>query len=226
MERKILILTSRKSNNEEIFLWQHIKKIENINNFKLESCKNLRYVLCVIEMTAAVTEILKFIDLIKKKYDLPICVFEKNIIENYPGEREKLRKKADIIIGETFPKKDFFFLIEQMSGLNPEATYSIPGKNKEADLIRIFPDCRKLYINNVEINLTKKEFDIFHYLFQKKGIVVTPKELYENVWKQEYISDDTNIMAHIHRLRYKVEEDPKKPKYICNQYSVGYYFGV
>ena len=71
----------------------------------------------------------------------------------------------------------------------------------------------------------RKEFDIFYYLFQKKGDVVSHKELYEKVWKREYIHDDTNIMAHIHRLRGKVEKDPKNPRYICNQYGIGYYFG-
>ena len=88
-----------------------------------------------------------------------------------------------------------------------------------------YPNKRALYIDNIEINLTKKEFDIFTYLFQKRGAVVSHKELYEMVWKREYLHDDTNIMAHIHRLRGKVEKDPKKPKYICNQYGVGYYFG-
>ena len=91
--------------------------------------------------------------------------------------------------------------------------------------ILIYPNRRVLYIDNTEVNLTKKEFDIFTYLFQKRGAVVSHKELYEMVWKREYLHDDTNIMAHIHRLRGKVEKDPKKPKYICNQYGVGYYFG-
>ena len=95
----------------------------------------------------------------------------------------------------------------------------------ENGIIRIYPYKRELYINENRVNLTRKEFDIFYYLFQKKGDVVSHKELYERVWKREYIHDDTNIMAHIHRLRGKVEKDPKKPKYICNQYGVGYYFG-
>ena len=75
------------------------------------------------------------------------------------------------------------------------------------------------------MELTKIEFDIFYYLFRKEGDVVSHKELYERVWKREYTHDDTNIMAHIHRLRGKVEKDPKNPKYICNQYGIGYYFG-
>ena len=84
---------------------------------------------------------------------------------------------------------------------------------------------KKLYCQHKKIELTKIEFDIFLYLFQKRGAVVSHKELYEMIWKREYLHDDTNIMAHIHRLRGKVEKDPKKPKYICNQYGVGYYFG-
>lgn len=224
MEGKILILISNESKRDFFYIQQYLKEIGNMSD--LEFRKDMKYVLCIIEMAATISEVLYAINLIKKNYAIPICVFEENIFEDYPGEKEKLKEKADIIVGRTFVQKDFFLLLEQLMGLKSKMKCITMETNTGTDLIKVLPDCRKLYINSVEINLTKKEFNIFHYLFQKKGIVVTPKELYENVWKQEYISDDTNIMAHIHRLRYKVEDDPKNPKYICNQYSVGYYFGV
>lgn len=110
---------------------------------------------------------------------------------------------------------DIIFLDIEMPELNGIET---------AKKLRKWDVKRKLYINENRVNLTRKEFDIFYYLFQKKGDVVSHKELYERVWKQEYIHDDMNIMAHIHRLRGKIEKDPKNPRYICNQYGVGYYF--
>ena len=135
----------------------------------------------------------------------------------------------DILIRRSFTQKEFFLLIDRVLDLEGEKeTVSIEKKVEtigENGIIRIYPYKRELYIDENRVNLTKKEFDIFYYLFQKKGDVVSHKELYERVWKREYIHDDTNIMAHIHRLRGKVEKDPKKPKYICNQYGVGYYFG-
>ena len=180
-------------------------------------------------MPASVQEIRCFAKFVKKFYSLPICVFEENIIESYPGEKWEIKGMIDILIRRSFTQKEFFLLIDRV--LDLESAKEMVSTEKKVEIvegkgiIRIYPYKRKLYINDIKIDLTRKEFDIFYYLFEKKGDVVSHKELYERVWKREYIHDDTNIMAHIHRLRGKVEKDPKKPKYICNQYGVGYYFG-
>lgn len=76
-----------------------------------------------------------------------------------------------------------------------------------------------------EIPFTKIEFDIVKYLAFQNGRAVTYKELYEQVWKREYLLDDMNIMAHIHRIRKKLEWNPKEPVYIRNVYGIGYRFG-
>lgn len=58
-------------------------------------------------------------------------------------------------------------------------------------------------------SINKIEFDIICFLAQQNGRVVTYKELYEAVWNREYLQDDGNIMAHIHRIRQKIERDIK-----------------
>ena len=73
--------------------------------------------------------------------------------------------------------------------------------------------------------LTKIEFDIVRFLAEQNGRVVTYKELYEKVWHCEYLHDDGSIMAHIHRIRLKMENDIKNPVYIQNVYGIGYRFG-
>ena len=213
MDKRILILTGEKSNTKGTFIWKHIE---------------YDYLLCILEVPASVQEIRYFALSVKKFYSLPICVFEKNIIESYPGEKLRIIGMIDILIKRSFAKKEFFLLIDRVLDLEDKKE-TMPAEKKveaigEDGVIKIYPYKRKLYINENRVNLTRKEFDIFYYLFQKKGDVVSHKELYERVWKQEYIHDDMNIMAHIHRLRGKIEKDPKNPRYICNQYGVGYYF--
>lgn len=231
MNKRILILTDQKSNTKGTFIWQHIENLKDINDSILGMGvgKNFEYLLCVLEVPASVQEIQRFIKSVKRFYSLPICIFEKNIIESYPGEKWEIKGLIDILIRRSFTQKEFFLLIDRILALESE-TEPVPIEKKvetiaENGIIRIYPYKRELYINENRINLTRKEFDIFYYLFEKKGDVVSHKELYERVWKREYLHDDTNIMAHIHRLRGKVEKDPKRPKYICNQYGVGYYFG-
>lgn len=83
---------------------------------------------------------------------------------------------------------------------------------------------RKIILKGQEIPCTKLEFNIIYYLASNKERAVTYKELYEAVWQKEYLCDDMNIMAHIHRIRQKLEADPKHPKYIQNIYGIGYRF--
>lgn len=230
MYKKILVLTENKICDNKKFVFQQLERLRNHKQEYSISIDNATsYTLCIIEFQASVSELLYLTHKVRSYYSLPTCIFESNIIERYPGEKEKLLGKVDILIKRVFEKGDFFLLVDYILDLKDKKDFESEEIKLELtdsnDVIKIYPGKRKLYINNTAISLTKKEFDIFIYLFQKRGAVVSHKELYERVWKREYLHDDTNIMAHIHRLRGKVEKDPKKPKYICNQYGVGYYFG-
>ncbi len=90
---------------------------------------------------------------------------------------------------------------------------------------QIVPGRRQVFLKGKEISLTRTEFDIVLYLAMQNGRAVTYKELYEAVWHSEYLFDDESIMAHIHRIRMKLESDRKHPFYIQNVYGVGYRFG-
>jgi len=78
----------------------------------------------------------------------------------------------------------------------------------------------KLYDNLIE--LTPREFDILLYLAQKRGDVVSAEELFEKVWKEKYLESNNTVMVHIRRIREKLKEDNKKPKFITTVWGVGY----
>lgn len=73
-----------------------------------------------------------------------------------------------------------------------------------------------------EIPLTPIEFSILLYLCQHKGKVVTSEELFENVWKEKYLDSNNTVMAHIARIREKLQENARKPKFIKTVWGVGY----
>lgn len=92
-------------------------------------------------------------------------------------------------------------------------------------------DIRGLYISKIshkcimngrEILLTPLEFDILWYLCGKKGKVVSSEELFEAVWKEKYLDSNNTVMAHIARLREKLGEPARNPKYIKTVWGVGY----
>ncbi len=73
-----------------------------------------------------------------------------------------------------------------------------------------------------ELALTPIEFSILWYLCDRKGKVVSSEELFENVWKEKFLDNNKTVMAHIGRLREKMQENPKNPKFIKTVWGVGY----
>ena len=73
-----------------------------------------------------------------------------------------------------------------------------------------------------EILLTPIEFSIVWYLAKHQGEVVTSEELFENVWKEKYLDNNNTVMAHVARLREKLNENPRNPKFIKTVWGVGY----
>ena len=74
-----------------------------------------------------------------------------------------------------------------------------------------------------ELALTPIEFSILWYLCSRQGRVVPSEELFEAVWKEKYLQNSNNtVMAHIARLREKMNEPPRNPKFIKTVWGVGY----
>ena len=73
-----------------------------------------------------------------------------------------------------------------------------------------------------QIELTPMEFDILLYLAQKRGNVVSSEELFEKVWKERYLDNNNTVMVHIRRIREKLKENSKNPKFIKTIWGVGY----
>ena len=83
---------------------------------------------------------------------------------------------------------------------------------------------RTVTVQNIPVELTGKEFDLLLVLASNKGRVFTKKQLYTQVWTEEYDFDDNNIMAFISKLRKKIEPNPEQPFYIQTVRGVGYRF--
>lgn len=73
-----------------------------------------------------------------------------------------------------------------------------------------------------ELCLTPIEFSILWYLCENRGKVVSSEELFEAVWGEKYLNNNNTVMAHIGRLREKLKEPAKKPRFIKTVWGVGY----
>ena len=77
---------------------------------------------------------------------------------------------------------------------------------------------------NGTFELPPKEFDLLLFLAANQGRIVTKQQIYEAVWGEPYVYDDSNIMAVISRLRKKLERDAAHPYYVQTVKGVGYRF--
>ena len=107
--------------------------------------------------------------------------------------------------------------------------YNVSGssqatKQSEYDIrgLVINKDSHKCSLYGREISLTPIEFSILWYLCEHQGKVVPSEELFEAVWKEKYMNNNNTVMAHIGRLREKLEEPAKKPRFIKTIWGVGY----
>lgn len=83
----------------------------------------------------------------------------------------------------------------------------------------------QLYVDSKLVKLKEMEFRLLKFLIENKNKVLTKDELFENVWKDTFISDGT-LNVHIRRLREKMEKNPNNPQYIKTVWGIGYVFEV
>ena len=90
--------------------------------------------------------------------------------------------------------------------------------------IRIFIKEYKVEKNNVNMDLSKKEFELLLFLAKNPKQVFTREHLYEGVWGLDSFGDLDTVTVTINRLRQKIEENPATPKHILTVWGVGYKF--
>ena len=83
-------------------------------------------------------------------------------------------------------------------------------------------DNRSVSIDDKEVFLTAKEFDLLQLFITNKGKVFDRATLLDQVWR--YQGDERIVDVHIRRLREKIEKNPARPEYVLTKWGVGYYF--
>ena len=73
-----------------------------------------------------------------------------------------------------------------------------------------------------ELALTPLEFSILWHLCEKRGQVVSSEELFEAIWGEQYMDSNNTVMSHIARLREKMHEPSRRPRFIKTVWGVGY----
>lgn len=91
--------------------------------------------------------------------------------------------------------------------------------------LRIEQESRRVFLNDKEVLLTGKEFDVLFMLASNPNRVYKKEEIFDRIWKDSF-GDITTVTVHIRKIREKIEYDPSNPQYIETIWGVGYRFTV
>ena len=80
----------------------------------------------------------------------------------------------------------------------------------------------RVTLNNQEVNLTATEYKLLSYLARNANRVVTPDQILEKIWGEEYLGETHLLQVSMARLRQKLKDDAKNPQYILTKPGIGY----
>ena len=81
---------------------------------------------------------------------------------------------------------------------------------------------KQIFVDGEEVSLTPTEFEILKLLMKNAGEVMSPKEIYKQVWGGEALGAESTVAVHIRHLREKIEIYPAEPRYLKVVWAHGY----
>lgn len=189
----------------------------------LEKLRKVEYQLVILDVMMPGYDGFETLEEIRKESSLPILMFTSK--NDSASKVRGLRAGADDYLTKPFDMNELIArivsLIRRYTRFN-----SKEGQTQTLDFdgLKINLEERSITTVNGKFELPPKEFDLLLLCAKDQGKILTKQKIYEAVWGEPYVYDDSNIMAIISRLRKKIEENPGNPKYIQTVKGIGYRF--
>lgn len=225
MLEKILITDDEKEIAELVELYLQNEGFEVVKAYN--GAQAMKYVsegnidLAVLDVMLPDTDGFTLCREIRKNFTFPIIMLT--------ARTEDIDKITGLTIGAddyvTKPFNPLELTARVKTQLRRRTLYDKTGTETKEIYIRGLTICRsshRVTLNGKPLSLTPIEFDILLYLCENQGRVIPSEELFEAIWKEKFYDSNNTVMAHIARLREKMGEVPRKPKYIKTVWGVGY----
>lgn len=226
MKRKIFIIEDNSEIVEllKIFLGQEGFEVSSASSAEeaLEKFSQISPDLMILDINLPGMSGFDFIPLIRKKTEVPIlCLTARTSdIDVVTG----LSNGADDYLPKPFSSA---VLVAHVRALLRRSDASLSQgealKSYKFGDFEFFPSTFTLLKNKNHLPLSMNEYRLLDFLIKNAGTPFEPEKIYKEVWKNEY-GDTTSVAVYIQRLRRKLENDPKNPKFILTQAGYGYSF--
>lgn len=161
---------------------------------------------------------------IRSRMDIPIIIVsaKKEDIDKVRG----LGLGADDYITKPFSPSE---LVARVKAHLSRYERLVSSNGNQAELIKakgliIDKTSRRVFINDKEVVLTTKEFDLLAFLAINPDRVFSKEELFEKIWGADSFGDIATVTVHIRKIREKIESDSSNPQYIETIWGAGYRF--
>lgn len=156
---------------------------------------------------------------LREKSNIPILMLSAK-----SGEMDKILSLgvgADDYITKPFSPMELLARVKaQLRRASFTNNKSVNEEIRDYGILKIYPKSYKVILDNQEVDLTTREFQVLDYLSENSGQVFTKEQLYEGVWGFSEYMDENTIAVYIKRLRGKLGEVGKKS--IKTVWGIGY----
>lgn len=159
--------------------------------------------------------------IIRRNLNIPILMLS--------AKSEDMDKIQGIMTGaDDYLTKPFnsLELVVRVKALLRRAYYFNNSSNSDniinIDTLTIDKNQHRVTINEEEVPLTSREFDILYLLAVNRGSVLSSEDIFRKVWKEDYFQSNNTVMVHMSRIRDKIEKYTNGQKVIHTVWGVGY----
>jgi two-component system KDP operon response regulator KdpE len=154
--------------------------------------------------------------------DLPILILSARSQEQ--NKITALDAGADDYLTKPFGSGE---LHARLQALMRRVTRSLSNQEVfETGQLRIDLARRKVFVSDNEVRISPIEFRLLSILIRHAGVVVTHRQLLQEVWGAEHIQDQHYLRIYMGQLRHKLEINPARPQYLLTDVGVGYRMAV
>jgi len=131
---------------------------------------------------------------------------------------------ADDYITKPFSLRELLARVKAVLRRAPEHNAQVEKKNSKIQIGLLTVDFSTFIAisKNKPVQMSHKEFELLHYLWDKRNTVVTRDDLLNKIWGYEESPTTRTVDNFIVRLRQKIEKDPERPHFIITVHGIGY----